>query len=109
VKAAKLIPAGYDIFLNVRYTPNDTAYTDHIQIGFTVAKEPPARRYVSLLISAPTGPEHFAIPPNNGNWQSPPAEATFLQDVELIYLMPHMHARGKDTKWTLEYRDSKNR
>jgi len=109
LNAAKLIPAGYDIVFNVHYTPNGTAVTDHVKIGFTVAKEPPQRRYVSLLISAPTDPKVFAIPPNDGNWPSPPAEATFREDVELVYMMPHMHVRGKDTTWTLEYPDGTKR
>src|SRR5262249_36450534 len=77
--AAKLIPAGYDIVFNVHYTPNGTAATDHVKVGFTVTKEPPQRRYVSLLISAPTDAKRFAIPPNDPNWQSPAAEATFLE------------------------------
>jgi len=107
LNAAKLIPAGYDIVFNVHYTPNGTAVTDHVKVGFTVAKELPRRRYVSLLISAPTDAKTFAIPPNDPNWQSPHAEATFLEDVELVYMMPHMHVRGKDTTWTLEYPDGK--
>jgi len=107
LQAAKLIPAGYDMFFNIHYTPNGTAVTDHVKVGFTVAKEPPQRRYVSLVISAPTDAKHFAIPPNEPNWQSPPAEATFLQDVELVYVMPHMHVRGKDTTWTLEFPDGR--
>ncbi len=52
-------------------------------------------------------PAHFAIPPNDGDWQSPPAEVTFNQDVELVFLMPHMHVRGKDMTYTLEYPDGK--
>lgn len=105
--AAKLIPAGYDVVFNVHYTPNGVAVTDHVKVGVTVAKEPPQRRYVSLLISAPTDSKRFAIPPNDPNWLSPPAEATFLNNVELVYLMPHMHVRGKDTTWTLEYPDGR--
>jgi hypothetical protein len=107
LNAAKLIPAGYDIVFNVHYTPNGTAVTDHVKVGFTVAKEPPQRRYVSLLISAPTDSKTFAIPPNDPNWPSPHAEATFREDVELVYMMPHMHVRGKDTTWTLEYPDGR--
>ena len=106
-KAAKLIPAGSDITLNLHYTPNGTAVTDHVQIGFTIAKEAPQRRYVSMISSSPTDAAHFAIPPNNGNWQSPPAEVTFAQDVELVYLMPHMHVRGKDMTYTLLYPDGR--
>jgi hypothetical protein len=107
VNAAKLVPAGSDITLNLHYTPNGTAVTDHVQIGFTVAKEPLQRRYLSLNSSAPTNPKLFAIPPNDPNWQSPPAEATFDQDVELVFLMPHMHVRGKDMTYTLEYPDGR--
>jgi hypothetical protein len=105
--AAKLVPAGSDINLNLHYTPNGTAVTDHVQIGFTVAKEPPQRRYLSLNSSAPTNPKLFAIPPNDPNWQSPPAEVVFDQDVELVSMMPHMHVRGKDTTYTLEYPDGR--
>jgi hypothetical protein len=104
-KAAKLVPAGSDITLNLHYTPNGVAVADHVQIGLTVAKEPPERRCVSLSTSAPTDPKLFAIPPNDPNWQSPPAEVTFDQDVELVYMMPHMHVRGKDMKYTLIYPD----
>jgi hypothetical protein len=107
-QAAKLVPAGSDITLNLHYTPNGTAVTDHVKIGFTVAKEPPARRYVSLIGSSPTDPKRFAIPPNEGNWQSPPFEVAFTQDVELVYMMPHMHVRGKDMTYTLTYPDGRS-
>jgi len=106
-KAAKLVPAGSDITLNLHYTPNGTAVTDHVQIGFTIAREPPGKRYVSLSASAPTDPRLFAIPPNDPNWKSPPAEVTFTQDCELVYMMPHMHVRGKDMTYTLIYPDGR--
>ncbi len=105
--AAKLIPAGWDMMINLHYTPSGKAVTDHVQVGFTVAKDPPQRQYVSLMTSSVQDPVHFAIPPNDGNWQSPPAEVTFNQDVELVFLMPHMHVRGKDMTYTLEYPDGK--
>ena len=107
LRAAKLIPAGYDISYSIHYTPNGTEYTDHIQMGFTMADVPPSRRYVSLAASAPMDSKRFAIPPNDPNWESPPAVATFLQDVEMVFMMPHMHYRGKDAKWTLEYPDGR--
>jgi len=105
--AAKLIPAGSDIMINLHYTPNGTAVTDHVQIGFTVASQPPERRYVSLNTSSTTDPKVFAIPPNEGNWRSPPMDATFLEDVELVFMMPHMHVRGKDMTYTLIYPDGR--
>jgi len=47
----------------------------------------------------------FAIPPNDPNWSSPPAQATFMADAELVWMMPHMHLRGKDMTYVLEYPD----
>jgi hypothetical protein len=106
-RAAKLVPAGSDITLSLHYTPNGTAVTDHVRIGFTVAKEPPQRRYLSFNTTAPQDPKLFAISPNDPNWKSPPALATFMQDVELVFMLPHMHARGKDMTYTLEYPDGR--
>jgi hypothetical protein len=91
----------------LHYTPNGKPITDHVKVGLTVAKEPPARRYVSLFVSAPQDPEVFAIPAGSANWESPPAEATFLKDVELVFMFPHMHYRGKDMTYTLEYPDGR--
>jgi hypothetical protein len=107
VRAAKLVPAGSDIILTLHYTPNGKAITDHVQIGFTVAKEQPQRRYVSLATSSPQDPKRFAIPANDPNWKSPPAQVMFNRDVELVFMMPHMHARGKDMTYTLEYPDGR--
>ena len=106
-QAAKLIPAGTDIAVNVHYTPNGKAVTDHVRIGFTLAKEPPKRRYIAMSTASPSDPAHFAIPPNDPNWEAPPAVATFDHDVELVGLMPHMHVRGKAARFDLEYPDGK--
>jgi mono/diheme cytochrome c family protein len=105
--AAKLIPPGTDIAVNVHYTPNGKPVTDHVRIGFTVAKEPPQRRYFAMSTAAPTDPKQFAIPPNTANWQAPPAVVTFDHDVELVGLMPHMHVRGKAARFDLRYPDGR--
>ena len=93
--------------MNLHYTPNGMAVTDHVKIGLTVAKEAPTRRYVSLFVTAPQDPKLFAIPAGDGNWPSPPGEAVFLQDAELVFMFPHMHYRGKDMTYTLEYPDGR--
>jgi len=103
--AAKLIPAGTDIWVNLHYTPNGQAVTDHIKIGFTVAKEPPKKRYLALSTSATQDREQFAIPPFEGNYEAPAATATFGEDVTLVGLMPHMHVRGKSATFYLDYPD----
>jgi hypothetical protein len=81
--------------------------TDRPRLGFTVAKEAPQRVYVSFGMSAPSDAKSFAIPPNNGNWESPPAEAQFTEDTELVWMFPHMHVRGKEMTYRLVYPDGK--
>ena len=105
--AAKLIKAGTDIVFQAHYTPNGKDVTDRPRIGFTVTKTPPQRIFVSLGMSAPSDAKHFAIPPNDGNWESPPAEAEFAEDVELVAMFPHMHVRGKDMTYRLVYPDGR--
>ena len=105
--AAKLIPAGTDIAVNVHYTPNGKAVTDHVQIGFTLAKTPPKRRYLALSTSSPSDRQRFAIPPLDPSWEAPPAVVTFDKDVELVGLMPHMHVRGKAARFYLDYPDGR--
>jgi hypothetical protein len=106
-KAAKLLRAGTDIVFNLHYIPAGKDVTDHVKVGLTVTKEAPERRYVSLTSSSPSDTTSFAIPPNDPNWKSPPADAVFLRDAELVFMMPHMHFRGKDMTYTLEYPDGR--
>jgi hypothetical protein len=105
--AAKLVKANTDIVFQLHYNPNGKEVIDRPQIAFTVAKEQPKRTYVSFGISAPSDPKSFAIPPNNPNWQSPNAEAIFDQEVDLVWMFPHMHIRGKDMTYKLVYPDGK--
>src|SRR5260370_25083128 len=101
--AAKLIKAGTDVVFQMHYTPNGKDTTDHPRIGFTVAKEAPANRYLSLGMSAPSDAKSFAIPPNNPNWESPSATAEFTEDADLVWFFPHMHVRGKDMTYKLTF------
>ena len=104
-KAAKLVPANTDIVFQLHYTTIGTAMTDRPEVGFTIAKEPPQRRYISYNTQPSVGTDStvFRIPPNDGNWASPPAEIFFNADVQLVWMMPHMHLRGKDMTYNLEY------
>jgi hypothetical protein len=107
LNAAKLIPAGTDIWVNLHYTPSGTALTDHVQIGFTLAKQPPQRRFFLLSAGGTADPKVFAIPPNDPNWESPSSLTIFNQDVEIVGLQAHMHVRGKDMTFHFEYPDGK--
>jgi hypothetical protein len=103
--AGVLIPAGYDVTWNLHYTPNGVETADLPEVGLTVAKEQPPR----LLIESGVGtdPNKLAIPPNDANYETQPAEFTFLVDAELHWLSPHMHLRGKDMKYKLVYPDGR--
>src|SRR5262245_11351915 len=46
--AAKLIRGGSDIRIEMHYTPNGTPTKDLTKVGFTVAKTPPPRQFVTL-------------------------------------------------------------
>lgn len=105
--AGKLVPAGTDLVFSMHYTPNGNAAIDHSKLGFTIAKKEPERRYMTFAISSPADAESFAIPPNNPNWESPTAEATFMEDCEVVWMQPHMHLRGKDMNYTLEFPDGR--
>jgi hypothetical protein len=97
--SAKLIRGGGDLRIEVHYTPNGTATSDQTRIGFTLAKEPPQHRFVTLA------PKSLAkagtrIPAGEANWETR-GELEFGQDAQLVWLMPHMHLRGKDMRFNL--------
>jgi hypothetical protein len=93
--AAKLIPAGADLLIQMHYTPNGTATTDRTSIGFRFAKEAPARRFVTVNATALRDRAHFHIPAGDPDWETQ-TEVVFNQDAEIVWFMPHMHLRGKD-------------
>ena len=103
--AGVLVPAGYDVSWTIHYTPNGTELTDRPEVGLTVANKPPQRLLVES--AGGTDPAKFAIPPNDSNYGPDPAVITFLEDVDLVWMSPHMHLRGKDMKYTLVMPDGK--
>ena len=100
--AAKLIPAGTDFMIQMHYTPNGTATTDQTRVGFTFAKEKPSRRFITIVPTALRDEAHFHIPAGDPNWEAR-AEVVFQHDAELVWLLPHMHLRGKDMTYRLIY------
>ena len=104
-QAAKLIPANSDISIQVHYTPIGKEVVDRPLIGFTVADAPPEKQWISYNISG-AGPT-FAIPPNESNYASPPAQAEFGADAWLVQMMPHMHLRGKSMTYKLIFPDGR--
>ena len=52
-------------------------------------------------------PKIFRIPAGEPNWASPPVEMTVNVDADLVWMMPHMHFRGKDMTYRLTYPDGR--
>ena len=100
---AKLVKAGSDFIFQLHYTPNGKAAKDKSYIGLIFAKQPAEKRaFTGTAINA-----SFRIPPGDGNYE---VRSTFTakDDIRIIDLMPHMHLRGKDFKYTAFYPDGRS-
>jgi hypothetical protein len=100
---AKLIRAGSKLRFQMHYTPNGTAVQDRSYIGLRFAKEPPQfRALTGRAINF-----SFRIPPGAPNHE---VTASFVakEDIRLTSLMPHMHVRGKDFKYTVTFPDGRS-
>jgi hypothetical protein len=94
----RLIPAGSDIVFQLHYTASGKAQTDQTKVGLVYCKQEPKQRIVTLTATN----NRFAIPAGDPNYK---VESQFvLQDAsELVWLMPHMHLRGKDFEYRAVY------
>jgi hypothetical protein len=103
-RSAKLIPAGSDIVLQVHYTPNGkTQVPDQTRVGITLTEDAPPRRFYSAVAAS----ANWTIAPGDANAEGR-ARLTFGEPVELIYVQPHMHVRGKDMTIRLTYPDGRS-
>jgi hypothetical protein len=91
---AKLIPAGSDIVLQMHYTTHGHAMTDQTSVGLVFAKQPPAKRVLTLQLTN----DRFVIPPGDPDHRVE-VHGTLPNNALLLSFFPHMHLRGK----TFEY------
>jgi len=101
---AKLIKAGSDIILQIHYMTNGKPGTDRSRIGLVFAKEPPSKRVLTL--SATNG--KFKIPAGDPNYRVD-AEFDIRTTVTLYGLHPHMHGRGKDFEYRIQFPSGETR
>ncbi len=94
----RLVPAGSDIVLQLHYTANGKAATDQTKVGMVFCKTPPSQRIVTLTATN----ARFAIPPGDPNYEVT-SQFTLQDSSELVWLMPHMHLRGKDFEYRAVY------
>jgi len=100
---ARLIKAGTVISAQMHYhKEKGVAAKDRSMIGIKFAKGPITKYVRTDGIFNTT----FSIPPNDGNY---PVNSTytFERDSHIVSVMPHMHLRGKDMKYTAVYPDGK--
>jgi len=99
---AKKVRAGSDIILQIHYTTDGKASTDASRVGLVFAKQPPPLR--AMTFSATNG--KFKIPAGAPNHR---VDAEFIigTDVVLHGLHPHMHARGKDFLYRVQFPDGR--
>ncbi len=91
---AKLVPAGSDIVLQMHYTTHGHATEDQTSVGLVFAKQPPAKRVLTLQLTN----DRFVIPPGDPDHRVE-VHGTLPNDALLLSFFPHMHLRGK----TFEY------
>ncbi len=94
----KLVPADSDIVLQLHYTASGKATTDQTRIGLVYCKETPKER----LITVNATNARFAIPAGDPNYEVK-SQITLHDSAELVWLMPHMHLRGKDFEYRAVY------
>ncbi|HEY2380191.1 MAG TPA: thiol-disulfide isomerase [Terriglobia bacterium] len=102
-ESAKFVPKGSDLVFNLHYTSIGQATTDRARVGLVFAKKPPKLRY--FMHNGPTA-ANLAIAPRDGNAEVV-SEMTANADMQLVYMQPHMHLRGKDYEFKLVYPSGK--
>lgn len=100
--SARLIPAGSDIVLQIHYTPDGKSIEDQIQVGLTVTKTVPQKIFYAPTVQS----TQWEIPPGDPNYEGR-ARLTFGEPVELVFVQPHMHLRGKDMTVRLVFPDGR--
>jgi hypothetical protein len=99
---AKYIPAGSDLVFQMHYTTNGKACQDATRIGLIFAKEPPAKRVLTLQLTN----DHFVIPPGAPDYRVE-ARGTLPNDALLLNFFPHMHLRGKQFEYNIVHADGR--
>ncbi len=98
---AKRIPAGASLDIVIHDTPVGTSRADRSSVALIFARQPVVREAVTVGISE----KDFVIPPEAANHEVL-SRFTFDRDADLLSLMPHMHLRGKDFRYTVTLPDT---
>jgi hypothetical protein len=103
-EAAKRVPAGSKLILNVHYSKTTgKVEKDRSTVGLVFAKQKPAREVLTRVVTN----NYFQIPPGAANHEVK-ACWTMTEDIHLVSAAPHMHFRGKDMEIRAFYPDGRS-
>ncbi|MBI2823110.1 MAG: redoxin domain-containing protein [Planctomycetia bacterium] len=101
---AIFVPKGSKLLFQMHYTPNGTASKDRSSIGVVFADPKTVKKQFRGGLVGNMG---LKIPPGAPNYEIS-AQHRFRRDTVLLNLTPHMHLRGKDFRYVLNYPDGKS-
>jgi hypothetical protein len=99
---AKFIPPGSDLVFQMHYTTHGHATNDQSKIGMVFAKQPPAKRVLTLQLTN----SDFVIPPGVDDYRVE-VHGTMPNDALLLSFFPHMHLRGKRFEYNILHPDGR--
>jgi hypothetical protein len=94
----RIVKAGSEIVFQLHYTANGKASQDRTRVGIVFSKEPPKERVLTLSAMN----RKFEIPAGDGNYRVD-SELEINHEVKLTAMLPHMHLRGKDFEYRLNF------
>lgn len=100
---AKKIPKGANLTFQMHYTLNGTEQKDRSSVGLIFCKEPPKH----VVHTASILQRQLNIPPGDAKHQVV-SSATYSKETAILSFMPHMHLRGRDFEYRVEYPDGKS-
>jgi mono/diheme cytochrome c family protein len=98
----RLLQKGANILADMHYHPTETDQTDVTRIGFHFADGPVAKELVNIWVQN----DGFEIPAGAKDHEVV-STYRFWQSGKIMGLIPHMHYRGKDFKFTATYPDGR--
>ena len=100
---AKKISKGAKLTFQMHYTANGTEQKDRSSVGLIFCKEPPKHTVHTASIMQMA----LKLAPGDGNYQVV-SSAKYDKDTVILSFMPHMHVRGKDFEYRVEYPDGRS-
>lgn len=98
--AGRLIPGNSDIVFQMHYAPAGVEAQDQPQVGFTLAKERPAKQFVFVNMGAG---RYIKMAPFEKDYRAPDQEGVLAVDSEIVWMQAHAHYRAKELTFDITY------